>query len=411
MQSFRPTPRLASGSVPPGNPAGSTPIRKIGGTRRKQPRTRDLSRGGDESWQMLLPTYLKEMGEHDMLEASEQFAEANRLRQAREDLAKLAMRLPRARREQLLGDDADGPRAGGAWPVDQIQKFWDRLSADPQRAESMGGENYLQKVKQKKFQLDRSREALIVANLRLVVHIAKQHANRGLPFIDLIQEGNIGLMRAVEKFEADRGNKFSTYAFWWIKQAVDRAIAEKARLIRLPVHMTEFQKKVRRAINELNAAGNSRPSTREIAAMLDVPEARVKEAVRVKDDAASLDAITQNDSRPLTIADESSDSQQDQMEQQQVRQRIAEAIGGLDDREREIVLLRYGIRGDGPHTLEQIGRQIGLSRERVRQLESGALRKMKQSRALLGLHDAETAQGTDSRSRSSTPRNAVRSST
>jgi RNA polymerase sigma factor (sigma-70 family) len=331
------------------------------------------------------------MGANEMLEASEQFAEANRLRQARERLAKLAMRLTRARREQLLGKDADGPRAGAAWPVDQIQRFWDRLSADPQRAESIGGKDYLRKVKQQKSQLDRSREALIVANLRLVVHIAKQHANRGLPFIDLIQEGNIGLMRAVEKFEADRGNKFSTYAFWWIKQAVDRAIAEKARLIRLPVHMTEFQKKVRRAIYELNAAGNSRPSNREIAAMLNVPEARVKEALRVNDDAASLDAITQNNSRPLTIADESSVSQQDQLEQQQVRQRIAEAIDRLDNREKEIVLLRYGIHSDGPHTLEQIGRHMGLSRERVRQLEFGALKKMKQSRELLGLHDASGA--------------------
>ena len=184
----------------------------------KQPRMRDLSRGGDESWQMLLPIYLKEMGENDMLEASEQFAEANRLRDAREELAKLAMRLSRSRRAQLLGEEADGPRAGAAWPVDQIQRFWDRLSADPQQAERWGGKTFLQRVRQHKRGLDRSREALIVANLRLVVHIAKQHANRGLPFIDLIQEGNIGLMRAVEKFEADRGNKFSTYAFWWIKQ-------------------------------------------------------------------------------------------------------------------------------------------------------------------------------------------------
>jgi RNA polymerase sigma factor (sigma-70 family) len=346
---------------------------------------RDLSRGGDESWQMLLPVYLKEMGENDMLEASEQFAEADRLRQARENLAKLAMRLSRPRREELLGKDADGPRAGGAWPVDQIQRFWDRLSSDPQRAERLGGKNYLQRVREHKRRLDRSREALIVANLRLVVHIAKQHANRGLPFIDLIQEGNIGLMRAVEKFEADRGNKFSTYAFWWIKQAVDRAIAEKARLIRLPVHMTEFQKKVRRAINELASAGNNRPSTREIAAMLDAPEARVKEALRVTDDAASLDAMTQNDARPLTIADEAAGNQQEQIEEQQVRQRIAEALGELDDREKEIVLLRYGIRNDGPHTLEQIGRHMGLSRERVRQLEFAALRKMKRSGALAGL--------------------------
>jgi RNA polymerase primary sigma factor len=359
----------------------------------------------------LLPIYLKEMGENDMLEAPEQFAEANRLRKAREDLAKLAMRLPRARREQLLGDDADGPRAGAAWPVDRIQRFWDRLSADPQSAERMGGKTYLQRVKQEKRRLDRSREALIVANLRLVVHIAKQHANRGLPFIDLIQEGNIGLMRAVEKFEADRGNKFSTYAFWWIKQAVDRAIAEKARLIRLPVHMTEFQKKVRRAIHELNTAGNTRPSTREIAVMLDAPEHRVKEALRVNDDAASLDSITRNDTRPLTIADESSGSQQDQLEQQQVRQRIVEAIGGLDEREKEIILLRYGIHSDGPHTLEQIGRHMGLSRGRVRQLELAALQKMKKSRALLGLHGSDQAQSSASRSRSSSPRNEVRSST
>jgi RNA polymerase primary sigma factor len=351
---------------------------------------RDLARGGDESWQMLLPLYLREMGENDMLEASEQFAEAARLVDSREELSRLALRLSRPRLERLLGEEADGPRAGAAWPVDQIQRFWDRLSADPDQAERWGGKDYLQRVRAAKRKLDRSREALIVANLRLVVHIAKQHANRGLPFIDLIQEGNIGLMRAVEKFEPQRGNKFSTYAFWWIKQSVDRAIAEKARLIRLPVHMTDFQKKVRRAIDELGKAGNRRPSAREIAAMLDVPEDRVEAALGATDDAASLDALTLNDSRPLTIADDSAGSPHEQLEQLQVRQRIAEALGALDEREREIVRLRYGIQSDGPMTLEQIGRHMGLSRERVRQLESGALRKMKRSQALNGLQEEST---------------------
>jgi RNA polymerase primary sigma factor len=348
---------------------------------------RDLSRSGDESWQMLLPVYLKEMGSIDLLEGEAQFEEARRMSEARLALSKLALRLPKAERIKLLGADADGPRSGAAWPVDQIQRFWERLTADPDAIERVASKEFLERVRLHKRRLDRSREALIVANLRLVVHIAKQHTNRGLPFIDLIQEGNIGLMRAVEKFEHDRGNKFSTYAYWWIKQAVDRAIAEKARVIRLPVHMTEFQKKVRRAINELSREGQPMPKAAEIAGVLGVPEARVKEALRANDDAASLDSITQNDSKPLTIADDSAETPQEKLEQQEIQDRISEAIAMLDDREREIVRLRYGIRCDGPHTLEQIGRHMGLSRERVRQLEAGALRKMKGSSILAELLD------------------------
>jgi RNA polymerase sigma factor (sigma-70 family) len=359
-------------------PTGRTP-------RGKKPRMRDISRTGDESWQMLLPIYLREMGSNAMLEGEQQIAEARRMSEAREALAKLAMRLPRSKRELLLDADADGALAGAAWPVEQIQRFWDRLTIDPLQADRWAGKGYLEQVRQHKVRLDRSREALIVANLRLVVHIAKQHANRGLPFIDLIQEGNIGLMRAVEKFEHGRGNKFSTYAYWWIKQAVDRAIAEKARLIRLPVHMTEFQKKIRRTINELTSNDHPSPDAGEIATVLDAPAERVEEALRVNEDAASLDAITRNDSRPLTIADTSTGSPQERMEQTEVQHRIGVAIEMLDDREREIVRLRYGIRCDGPHTLEQIGRQMRLSRERVRQLELGALRKLKDSEALDGL--------------------------
>src|SRR5262245_44751739 len=190
-----------------------------------------------ESSSPILPLYLREMGATALLREGEEARLASQLKEARLAIAKIATQLPRACRSFALADDDRGPKAGASWPIERLERFTCRLGCYVPTRRDRRFEAALEQVRRHKRSLDEARNGLIVANLRLVVHIAKKYANHGLPFMDLIQEGNIGLMRAVEKFEHERGHKFSTYAFWWIKQGIERAIADKARVICVPVHV------------------------------------------------------------------------------------------------------------------------------------------------------------------------------
>jgi RNA polymerase primary sigma factor len=230
---------------------------------------------------------------------------------------------------------------------------------------------------------DREAETLMIkANLRLVVKIARDYADLGLPSLDLISEGNIGLMKAVERFDPAMGGKLSTYAAWWIKQAIKRALANQSKTIRLPVHLVDKISKIRRASLQMSDELGREPTDDELAQEIGISRSKVSQLKTVSIRPASLDApISHDDSTELgeTVGDEGAQTPFELLRDKNLRDQVSDLFEVLDDRERKIIFQRFGLDGGKPKTLEEVGKKFGVTRERIRQLQNIALAKLRRA--------------------------------
>jgi RNA polymerase primary sigma factor len=326
--------------------------------------------------------YMNDVGSIDRIEARDELDLGRRLQDAKQAVSTLAGEVGSEQRTLLLGKkDAERSSDPSFWTVERIQEFRDGLSRLIRQEHSARLQKLLAAVEVELRQAERARSRLILANLRLVVHMAKRYRKGGMDLTDLIQEGNIGLIRAVEGYEYERGHRFSTYAHWWIRQSIERAIGDKSRLIRFPAHVAEKHKRILAAVGKLSRKLNRRPSPEEIAAESRLPLELVLDILELERETEVTDIEAMNDGGPSLLQNLTDTDAPDPIEELARREsleRVERLLKRLSPREEQIVRLRFGVGFDRPRSLSEVGKRVKLSRERVRQLVAHAVEKMQE---------------------------------